>query len=36
MVSLNDICAAEALLKGIAVRTPLFEWTGAGDQLALP
>ena len=35
MVSLDDIRAAQALLKGIAVRTPLFEWTGAGDQRKL-
>ncbi len=35
MVSLDDIRAARALLKGIAVRTPLFEWTGAGDQRKL-
>jgi threonine dehydratase len=32
MVSLQDIRAAQTLLHGIAVRTPLFEWTGAGDQ----
>jgi threonine dehydratase len=29
MVSLDDIRAARALLHGIAVQTPLFEWTGA-------
>ncbi len=27
MVSLNDLRAAQTLLQGIAVRTPLFEWT---------
>jgi len=32
MVSLDDIRAAQALLRGIAVRTPLFEWTGTADQ----
>jgi threonine dehydratase len=31
MVTLHDIRAAQALLDGIAVRTPLFEWTGAAD-----
>jgi threonine dehydratase len=35
MVSLHDIRAAQALLHGIAVRTPLFEWTGAADQRKL-
>jgi len=35
MVSLDDIRAAQALLRGIAVRTPLFEWTGAADQRKL-
>jgi len=35
MVSLDDIRAAQTLLHGIAVRTPLFEWTGAGDQRKL-
>ena len=35
MVSLHDIRAAETLLHGIAVRTPLFEWTGMGDQRKL-
>ena len=35
MVSLDDIRAAQALLKGIAVRTPLFEWTGTSDQRKL-
>jgi threonine dehydratase len=28
MVSLPDIVAAQSLLRGIAVRTPLLEWTG--------
>jgi threonine dehydratase len=28
MVSLHDILAAQALLSGVAVRTPLLEWTG--------
>ncbi len=35
MVSLDDIRAARTLLHGIAVRTPLFEWTGAVDQRKL-
>jgi threonine dehydratase len=35
MVSLHDIRAAQTLLHGIAVRTPLFEWTGAADQRKL-
>jgi len=35
MVSLDDIRAAQNLLHGIAVRTPLFEWTGASDQRKL-
>ncbi len=35
MVSLHDIRAAQALLHGIAVRTPLFEWTGPSDQRKL-
>jgi threonine dehydratase len=35
MVSLHDIQQARALLDGIAVRTPLFEWTGAADQRKL-
>jgi threonine dehydratase len=35
MVSLDDIRTAQALLQGIAVRTPLFEWTGAADQRKL-
>lgn len=28
MVSLDDIRVAQALLRGVAVRTPLLEWTG--------
>jgi threonine dehydratase len=35
VVSLDDIRAARTLLHGIAVRTPLFEWTGAVDQRKL-
>ena len=35
MVSLHDIQQARALLDGIAVRTPLIEWTGAADQRKL-
>jgi threonine dehydratase len=35
MVSLQDIRQAHALLENIAVRTPLFEWTGAADQRKL-
>jgi threonine dehydratase len=35
MVTLRDIHQARALLSGIAVRTPLFEWTGAADQRKL-
>src|SRR5271157_5462418 len=35
MVSLDDIRAARTLLHGIAVRTPLFEWTGPADQRKL-
>jgi threonine dehydratase len=35
MVSLQDIIEAQNLLRGIAVRTPLFEWTGAADQRKL-
>jgi threonine dehydratase len=31
MVTLHDIRAAQTLLAGIAVRTPLFEWTDAAD-----
>jgi threonine dehydratase len=35
MVSLHDIQQARALLDGIAVRTPLYEWTDAADQRKL-
>src|SRR6266849_9359345 len=35
MVSLDDIRTAQTLLAGIAVRTPLFEWTNAADQRKL-
>ncbi|MGA3090813.1 MAG: threonine/serine dehydratase [Terriglobales bacterium] len=35
MVSLDDIRAARALLKGIAVHTPLLEWTGAAEARKL-
>src|SRR6202140_1494407 len=35
MVSLQDILEAQTRLQGIAVRTPLFEWTGAADQRKL-
>ncbi len=35
MVSLHDIRAAQGLLDGIAVRTPLLEWTGAADSRKL-
>ncbi len=35
MVSLDDIRAAQNVLRGIAVRTPLFEWTDAADQRKL-
>jgi threonine dehydratase len=36
MVTLSDIRAAEELLRGIAVRTPLLEWTeGASDTRKL-
>jgi len=35
MVSLHDIQQARTLLEGIAVRTPLFEWTGAADPRKL-
>ena len=35
MVSLDDIRAAQALLRGIAVRTPLLEWTDASDHRKL-
>src|SRR6202140_1889368 len=35
MVSLQDILEAQTRLQGIAVRTPLFEWTGAADPRKL-
>jgi len=35
MVSLDDIRTARSRLDGIAVRTPLFEWTGAAEQRKL-
>src|ERR1700690_140155 len=35
MVSLQDIRSAQSLLRGIAVRTPLFEWTGVRDERKL-
>lgn len=35
MVSLDDIRAAQAILQDIAVRTPLFEWTGPSAQRKL-
>ncbi|HMD16231.1 MAG TPA: threonine/serine dehydratase [Terriglobales bacterium] len=35
MVSLDDIRAAQTILDGIAVHTPLFEWTGGADQRKL-
>jgi threonine dehydratase len=35
MVSLDDIRSARALLHGVAVRTPLLEWTGASDPRKL-
>jgi len=35
MVSLDDIRAAQTLLSGVAVRTPLFEWTGPADPRRL-
>jgi threonine dehydratase len=35
MVSLQDILEAQTLLRGVAVRTPLFEWTGATDRRKL-
>ena len=35
MVTLHDIRAAQTLLHGIAVRTPLFEWTTAADPRKL-
>jgi threonine dehydratase len=35
MVTLSDIRQAQTLLRGIAVRTPLFEWTCAADERKL-
>src|SRR5246127_2428468 len=35
MVTLHDIRAAQALLLGIAVRTPLLEWTNVSDPRKL-
>jgi threonine dehydratase len=35
LVTLHDIEQARALLCGVAVRTPLFEWTGAAEQRKL-
>ena len=35
MVTLQDIQTAQRLLAGIAVRTPLLEWTGATDKRKL-
>ncbi|MGA6986937.1 MAG: threonine/serine dehydratase [Terriglobales bacterium] len=35
MVSLQDILDAQTLLRGIAVRTPLFEWTTAAAERKL-
>jgi threonine dehydratase len=35
MVTLDDIRAAQTLRDGIAVHTPLFEWTDAADQRKL-
>ena len=35
MVTLREIRAAQTLLAGIAVRTPLLEWTAASDQRKL-
>jgi len=35
MVSLQDILEAQTLLRGVALRTPLLEWTGATDQRKL-
>src|SRR5229473_2767279 len=32
MVTLDDLRTAQILLDGIAVRTPLFEWTSAADR----
>jgi threonine dehydratase len=35
MVSLSDIRRAQSLLNGVAVRTPLLEWTNSGDARRL-
>jgi threonine dehydratase len=35
MVTLDDIRAAQTLLNGIAVRTPLLEWTATSDRRKL-
>lgn len=35
MITLSDICAARARLDGIAVHTPLLEWTAPGDSRRL-
>ena len=35
MVTLHDIQEAQSLLRGVAVRTPLFEWTGVSDERRL-
>src|SRR6202158_3080797 len=35
MVAHQDIRAAQALLEGNAVRTPLFQWTNTSDQRKL-
>jgi len=35
MVSLHDIRSAQSRIDGIAVRTPLLEWTGAADHRQL-
>ena len=35
MVTLQNIRAAQTLLEGIAVRTPLFQWTSTSDQRKL-
>lgn len=35
MVTLADITAAQTLLRGIALRTPLLEWTSPSDQRKL-
>src|SRR5216683_173473 len=35
MVSLQEIRAAQTLLRDVAARTPLFEWTGESDERKL-